>query len=58
MPTPKRYRFPEGINVWMYSRNPALGGRSPMEMIVDGRTDEVFDLIDSLKPPRRITGDS
>jgi transcriptional regulator with XRE-family HTH domain len=38
----------EGIEIWLHSRQRSLGGRSPLELLRDGRFTEVLDAIDRL----------
>src|SRR5690606_2078435 len=39
---------PDEARTWLYARNNTLGGRSAIELIHDGRTEEVLDVIESL----------
>lgn len=39
---------PDEARAWLYARNNTLGGRSAIELIHDGRTEEVLDVIESL----------
>ncbi|MDT5285566.1 MAG: hypothetical protein QOF88_455 [Mycobacterium sp.] len=44
----------EGIEIWLHSRQRSLGGQSPLELLRDGRFDEVLDAVDRLAGgPRR-----
>jgi transcriptional regulator with XRE-family HTH domain len=44
----------EGIEIWLHSRQRSLGGQSPLDLLRDGRFDEVLDAIDRLAGgPRR-----
>lgn len=38
----------EGIEIWLHSRQRTLGGRAPLELLQDGRFDEVLEAIDRL----------
>src|ERR1700739_3284238 len=38
----------EGIEIWLHSRQRSLGGQSPLELLRDGRFDEVLDAVDRL----------
>lgn len=40
---------PDEARLWLYSRHPLLGGRSPAVLIQEGRTDEVLKVISQLK---------
>ncbi|HXV22702.1 MAG TPA: hypothetical protein VED46_00425 [Alphaproteobacteria bacterium] len=39
---------PDEIRTWLYSRNALLAGRTAMELIHDGRTEEVLGAIEGL----------
>jgi transcriptional regulator with XRE-family HTH domain len=44
----------EGIEIWLHSRQRSLGGRSPLELLKDGRFTDVLDAVDRLAGgPRR-----
>lgn len=44
----------EGIEIWLHSRQRSLGGQSALDLLRDGRFDEVLDAIDRLAGgPRR-----
>ncbi|KGI65876.1 hypothetical protein EU78_28820 [Mycolicibacterium rufum] len=38
----------EGIEIWLHSRQRGLGGRSPLELLREGRFAEVLDAVDRL----------
>ena len=38
----------EETRVWLYSRHRLLGGKRAIDLIHDGRTDEVLDVVESL----------
>ena len=40
---------PEGIEIWIHSRNPELEGRRPIEMLVDGDFEPVVNAVLRLK---------
>src|ERR1700752_159093 len=35
----------EGIEIWLHSRQRSLGGQSPLELLREGRFDEVLDAV-------------
>ena len=39
---------PEGIEIWLHSRNRLLGGRRPIERLRSGGFSEVIDAVESL----------
>lgn len=39
---------PDEARAWLYARNNTLGGRSAIELIHDGKTEEVLESIESL----------
>jgi hypothetical protein len=39
---------PEGVEIWMRSRNRLLDGRSPEQAIADGDGDRVYELVRAL----------
>jgi len=39
---------PEETRLWLYSRHRLLNGERPIDLIHDGRTDEVLTVIESL----------
>jgi hypothetical protein len=44
----------EGIEIWLHSRQRVLGGRSPLDLLREGRFDVVLDAVDRLAGgPRR-----
>jgi transcriptional regulator with XRE-family HTH domain len=44
----------EGIEIWLHSRQRSLGGRSPLELLREGRFDVVLEAVDRLAGgPRR-----
>lgn len=44
----------EGIEIWLHSRQRMLGGQTPLELMRDGRFEEVLDAVDRLAGgPRR-----
>jgi len=44
----------EGIEIWLHSRQRILGGRSPLELLREGRFEEVLEAVDRLAGgPRR-----
>lgn len=44
----------EGIEIWLHSRQRSLGGQSPLDLLQEGRFDEVLDAVDRLAGgPRR-----
>lgn len=38
----------EGIEIWLHSRQRTLGGQTPLELLRDGRFDEVLEAVDRL----------
>ena len=42
------FHSPEETRVWLYSRNRLLGGARAMDLIHEGRTEEVLDAIERL----------
>lgn len=38
----------EGIEIWLHSRQRGLGGRTPLELLQEGRFDQVLEAIDRL----------
>jgi hypothetical protein len=38
----------EGVDLWMTAPNKTLGGRSPWELIRDGETDRVLQVLEQL----------
>ena len=43
------YAQPDEIKLWLFSRQKLLGGLIPMELIHDGKTEEVIAVIDQLR---------
>src|ERR1700761_5897685 len=39
---------PDETRIWLYAKPPLLGGRRAIDLIHDGRTDEVLSVIESL----------
>jgi transcriptional regulator with XRE-family HTH domain len=39
---------PDETRIWLYAKHPLLGGRRAIDLIHDGRTDEVLSVIESL----------
>lgn len=39
---------PEGVEMWLWSRNTLLDGRSPMSLIASGEHQRVLNLIDAM----------
>lgn len=42
---------PEGTKIWLHARNKTLGERRPIDLIAEGRVDEVLDAV------RQLTGE-
>ena len=43
------YEQPDEIRIWLFSRQKLLGGQIPLDLIRDGKTDEVIAVIDQLR---------
>jgi DNA-binding transcriptional regulator YiaG len=39
---------PEGVDIWIHSRNRELGGRKPIELLIDGEFEQVLASIERL----------
>ncbi len=40
---------PEGVEIWIHSRNPELSGQRPIELLIDGQFDAVLAAVDRLR---------
>jgi hypothetical protein len=40
---------PEGIEIWIHARNPELGARRPIDMLVEGEFEPVVDAVHRLQ---------
>lgn len=40
---------PEGIEIWIHSRNPELGARRPIDMLIEGEFEPVVDAVHRLQ---------
>jgi uncharacterized protein (DUF2384 family) len=40
---------PEGVEIWLHSRNPELQGRRPIDVLIDGQFDPVLAAVERLK---------
>jgi uncharacterized protein (DUF2384 family) len=43
------YEQPDEIKLWLFSRQKLLGGKVPLDLIRDGKTEEVIAVIDQLR---------
>ena len=43
------YDQPDEIRIWLFSRQKLLGGQIPLDLIRDGRTEDVIAVIDQLR---------
>lgn len=39
---------PEGIEIWLHARNAGLGGKRPIELLIEGRFQPVVEAVDRL----------
>jgi uncharacterized protein (DUF2384 family) len=40
---------PEGVEIWLHSRNPELSGQRPIELLIDGQFDSVLAAVERLR---------
>jgi len=40
---------PDGVEIWLHARNPELGGRRPVEMLVEGQFEPVVAAVQRLQ---------
>jgi uncharacterized protein (DUF2384 family) len=40
---------PEGVEIWLHSRNPELSGRRPIDLLIEGQFDAVLAAVERLK---------
>ena len=40
---------PEGVEIWIHSRNPELSGQRPIELLIDGQFDVVLAAVERLR---------
>jgi uncharacterized protein (DUF2384 family) len=43
------YEQPDEIRLWLFSRQKLLDGRTPLDLIRDGKTEEVIGVVDQLR---------
>jgi transcriptional regulator with XRE-family HTH domain len=43
------YEQPDEIKVWLFSRQKLLGGQIPLDLIHDGKTEDVITVLDQLR---------
>jgi uncharacterized protein (DUF2384 family) len=43
------YQQPDEIRLWLFSRQKLLGGQVPLDLIRDGKTEDVIAVIDQLR---------
>ena len=43
------YEQPDEIKIWLFSRQKLLGGQIPLDLIRDGKTEQVIAVVDQLR---------